>query len=149
MRNSIYDNLLGVLGPACSETTEPVAGISKHYNTLVVSYSAEGTSFSNREKYPYFFRTIGENKHYTFVYFEFFKAMGWSRVASLSEDGKKYTEYISYMNDVSEKWGIQFIANKKFLRDRDPLVIQRVSYQLIMIKDKDFEVINLTILGFG
>lgn len=125
MRNSLHDSLLGVLGPACSDTAEPVAGISKHYHTLVISYSAEGASFSNRQKYPYFFRTIGENKHYTLVYFEFFKTMGWSRVASLNEDGKKYTEYISHMNDVSEKWNIQFIANKKFLRDRDHSVIRR------------------------
>lgn len=52
---------IGVLGPACSETVEPIAGISKHVKMMVISYSAEGVSFSDRKQYPYFFRTIGEN----------------------------------------------------------------------------------------
>lgn len=45
-----YEHLVGVLGPACSDTLEALAGVSKHYNTLVVSYSAEGATFSDREK---------------------------------------------------------------------------------------------------
>lgn len=53
--------VIGVLGPACSETVEPIAGISKHFKMAVISYSAEGVSFADREQYPYFFRTIGEN----------------------------------------------------------------------------------------
>ena len=52
------------LGPACSDTAEPLAGVAKHFKTIVISYSAEGSSFNDREKYPYFFRTIGENKQF-------------------------------------------------------------------------------------
>lgn len=55
-------NLIGVLGPACSEAIEPIAAISKHYKLSVITYSAEGISFENRENYPYFYRTIGENR---------------------------------------------------------------------------------------
>ena len=51
-------------GPACSDTVEPIAGVSRHYNVVVISYSAEGVLFSNRSQYPYFFRTIGENKQF-------------------------------------------------------------------------------------
>ena len=54
--------LIGVLGPACSSTVEPIAGVSKHLGMTVISYSAEGVSFADRETYPYFFRTIGENR---------------------------------------------------------------------------------------
>lgn len=114
-----YNNLVGVLGPACSDTVEPLAGVSRHYHIMVISYSAEGSSFSNREKYPYFFRTIGENKHYKHVYLELFKEFNWNRVAALTEDGQKYTEYISSMQDELEKNGITFIANKKFPRERE------------------------------
>lgn len=65
-----YKNLVGVLGPACSDTVEPLAGVSRHYRIMVISYSAEGSSFSNREKYPFFFRTIGKLIHFFVVYFE-------------------------------------------------------------------------------
>lgn len=123
--NNYYKNLLGVLGPACSDTVEPLAGVSRHYKTLMISYSAEGASFSDRKKYPYFFRTIGENIQYKHVYLAFLKEMGWNRVAALTEDGQKYTEYISLMHGMLEKQGITFIANTKFPRERDKFAMNR------------------------
>jgi len=54
-----------IAGPACSDTIEPVAGVSKHFKTVVITYSAEGSITTEGEKeYPYFFRTIAENKQY-------------------------------------------------------------------------------------
>ncbi|XP_017886547.1 uncharacterized protein LOC108628852 [Ceratina calcarata] len=114
-----YEKLVGVLGPACSETVEPLVGVSKHYKTVVISYSAEGSTFNDRTKYPYFFRTIGENKQYRHVYLQLLKKLGWTRVASLAEDGQKYTEYISYMQDMFRDNGIVFVANAKFPKERE------------------------------
>ena len=55
-------------GPACSDTVAPIAGVSKHFRTVVISYSAEGSiSKENMKDYPYFFRTISENKQYKYV----------------------------------------------------------------------------------
>lgn len=125
-----YEKLIGVLGPACSETVEPLVGISKHYKTVVISYSAEGSSFNDRSKYPYFFRTIGENKQYKHVYLQLLKKLGWKRVASLTEDGQKYTEYISYMQDMLRSNGIVFVANVKFPREREADVMTKVMVTL-------------------
>jgi hypothetical protein len=55
-------HLIGVLGPSCSEAVEPIAAISKHFKLSAITYSAEGISFENRQNYPYFYRTIGENR---------------------------------------------------------------------------------------
>lgn len=112
----VYPKLVGVLGPACSDAVEPLAGVSKLYRTVVISYSAEGSSFSDRSKYPYFFRTIGENNQYKYVYRQLFQQIGWSRVASLTEDGQRYTEYLSHLQDLMQS---QYIANRKFPRNRD------------------------------
>ncbi|KAF5297767.1 hypothetical protein FQR65_LT09941 [Abscondita terminalis] len=120
-----HSNLIGVLGPACSDTVEPLAGVSKHYRTLVISYSAEGASFSDRQKYPYFFRTIGENNQYKHVYLKMFQVLGWKQVASLTEDGQKYTEYITHMETLLEKEGVNFISNLKFPRERDVVTMTR------------------------
>ncbi|CAK9812828.1 Insulin-like peptide receptor [Anthophora plagiata] len=120
-----YEKLVGVLGPACSETVEPLVGVSKHYRTVIISYSAEGSSFNDRTKYPYFFRTIGENKQYKHVYLQLLKKLGWKRVASLTEDGQKYTEYISYMQDILRDNGIVFVANAKFPREREADVMTK------------------------
>lgn len=47
-----------------------------------------------------------------------FKKFQWKRVAALTEDGQKYTEYISLMQEDLEKHKVEFIANKKFPRER-------------------------------
>lgn len=61
--------LHGFIGPACSDTVEPVAGVSKRFKTIAISYSAQGSSFADRNKFPYFFRTIGETGQFKCVYF--------------------------------------------------------------------------------
>ncbi|XP_043507447.1 uncharacterized protein LOC122527382 isoform X1 [Frieseomelitta varia] len=131
-----YGKLIGVLGPACSETVEPLVGVSKHYKTVIISYSAEGSSFNDRTKYPYFFRTIGENKQYKHVYLQLLQKLGWKRVASLTEDGQKYTEYISYMQDILRDNGIVFVANAKFPREREPTVMTKYLQDLKQKKAK-------------
>ena len=35
---SRFSSTVGVLGPACSNTVEAIAGVSKHYRTVVVTY---------------------------------------------------------------------------------------------------------------
>ena len=60
---SRFSSTVGVLGPACSNTVEAIAGVSKHYRTVVVTYSAKGSvSSGEEEKHPYFFRTVASNR---------------------------------------------------------------------------------------
>ena len=33
-----FRSTIGILGPACSDTVEPIAGVSKHFKTVVISY---------------------------------------------------------------------------------------------------------------
>ncbi len=49
-----------------------------------------------------------------YVYLEIFRKFGWSRVASLTLDGHKYSEYISHLQDHLQTNGINFIMNRKF-----------------------------------
>lgn len=121
-----YPELVGILGPACSETLEPLAGVSKHYSTIIISYSAEGSNFSDTTKYPYFFRSIGENDFYKQVYLNLFQTFKWQQIAALTEDGQKSTEYISSMGSLLSLNDIHLIANMKFPRNSDSLSLKRV-----------------------
>lgn len=122
-----YNTLIGILGPACSDTVEPLIGVAKQYHTMMISYSAEGSNFNDRKKYPHFFRTIGENTQYKHVYLSLLNEMKWKRVAALTEDGQKYTEYISQMQVYLEDNGITFVDNAKYPRQGNNDVIYRVS----------------------
>jgi Ni,Fe-hydrogenase I large subunit len=54
------------------------------------------------------------------------KKLGWNRVAALTEDGQKYTEYISHMQDYMQQNGIVFVANRKFPRERERIAMSHV-----------------------
>ena len=45
------------------------------------------------------------------------KKIGWSHVASLTQDGHRYSEYISSLQDTLQKNSILFISNRKFQRE--------------------------------
>lgn len=111
-----YKSFVGILGPACSDTVEPIAGVSKHFRTVVITYSAEGSiSTDGKESnYPYFFRTIAENKQYKYAYLRVLEKLQWSQVASLTQDGHRYSEYISHLQDLLQEHSINFIMNRKF-----------------------------------
>merc|ERR1711892_1530662 len=115
---SRFRSTIGILGPACSNTIEPIAGVSKHYRTVVISYGAEGSiSNSVSEDFPYFFRTIAENKQYKHANLAALKKFGWKKVAALTQDGSKYSHYMSSLQDVFQENGIDFVLNRKFPRD--------------------------------
>lgn len=56
--------LFKCVGPGCSDAAEPIAALTGHFHTLMVSYGAEASSLADRAKYPYFFRTIPQVNHY-------------------------------------------------------------------------------------
>lgn len=120
-------NVIGIVGPTCSETVEPIAGLSKYFRMPVIAYSAEGTDFRDRELYPYLFRTIGENRQYVEIYLKLFKTMNWNRIGTLTEDGQKYSEYISDMDTSFKEDGVKLLVNKKFPRSMSENLIIAVS----------------------
>ncbi|KAG5675764.1 hypothetical protein PVAND_005641 [Polypedilum vanderplanki] len=103
-------SLIGVLGPSCTSAIEPIAAISKHYGLSVITYSAEGIVF-DRENFPYFYRTIGSNQQYEDVFAKLFAHYKWKRIAAITEDGQKYTEYISRMDSSNNSFKL---TNRKF-----------------------------------
>lgn len=98
----------------------------------VISYSAQGVSFRDRDKYPYFFRTIGDNRQYEHVFVRLLKQMNWHRVVAFTEDGQKYTEYISQLENALRENDIE-LTNKKFSKYFSPDKIKSVSALCICI----------------
>jgi len=134
---SRFRSTVGMLGPACSDTVEPIAGVSKHFRTVVISYSAEGSiSSDNSNDYPYFFRTIAENKQYKHAYIATLKKLDWSKVAALTQDGQKYSDYMSLMQDEFQNNGIEFVMNRKFPKEATDM-----SMYLQDLKDRGAKII--------
>lgn len=133
------DNLVGVLGPWCSDQVDTTSAFSKTFQIVAITYSAEGTSF-NKQQNPYFFRTIGENKQYKPVFLQFMKSFKWKRVAMLSEDGSKYTEYLSEMEQQLKKEKIEVIVNKK-LPSIGANGIDEIQHALLDLRNRNARII--------
>merc|ERR1711971_1346209 len=116
------------------------AGVSKHFRTVVISYSAEGTiSNSNSKEYPYFFRTIAENKQYKFAYIQTMKRLGWSKVAALTQDGQKYSDYMPALQDEFQANHFEFMENRKFPEEVSD--VEKMKEYLEGLKEKGAKVI--------
>ncbi|XP_050730099.1 uncharacterized protein LOC127005358 isoform X3 [Eriocheir sinensis] len=112
-----YNNMIGFVGPACSDTIEPIAGVSKYFNIPIISYGAEGAIFSGQDDYPYFFRTIPENKIFGHVYKHLFRSMEWRRIASLVEEGHRYSEYLTVLEEMLQEHNMT-LDKKEFSDER-------------------------------
>ncbi|KAK7078148.1 hypothetical protein SK128_007038 [Halocaridina rubra] len=130
-----FEKMIGILGPACSDTVEPLVGVANRFETVVLSYSAEGAIFDEQEKYPSFFRTIPENKMYGSVYLELFKLFEWRQVASLAEHCNKYSEYLKLLDEMLPKE--ISLSNFRFPRT----ATRNMTEHLMKVKEKTFRII--------
>ena len=51
------------------------------------------------------------------AYLAALRKFDWKMVGSLTQDGSKYSSYMSPLQDVLQKHGIEFITNRKFPAD--------------------------------
>ncbi|KAJ8884221.1 hypothetical protein PR048_016078 [Dryococelus australis] len=65
---------------------------------------------------------------YVEVYLQLLQKFQWRQVAALTEDGQKYTEYISDLQDLLEKHNIS-VLNRKFPRDRKQSEMMQVTHE--------------------
>ena len=62
---------------------------------------------------------------FRYAYLRVLKKIGWSHVASLTQDGHRYSEYISSLQDTLQKNSILFISNRKFQRETTEMSMVR------------------------
>ena len=58
------------------------------------------------------------------------KHLQFQRVASLTEAGQKYSEYISLLHDLLQEAGVTFVSNRKFPSDTTNMAPVRKTQQL-------------------
>ena len=64
---------------------------------------------------------------FSYVYLEVLKKLGWSKVGSLTQNGHKYSEYISQLQDFLIPKGIDFVMNRKFQENSPDMSMVRKS----------------------
>ena len=71
---------------------------------------------------------IINNSHGRHAYLAALKKFGWKKVAALTQDGSKYSHYMSSLQDVFQENGIDFVLNRKFPRDTMDMSLVIISH---------------------
>ena len=105
------EQVVGILGPACSKATIPIAKVSRFYNTILMGYGAEDVSLSDRTKFPLFYRTNPSIDEFKYAYLSIFRTFDWKNYASLRE-GKYPVNTVRSRTEYLTKHGIQVLSRE-------------------------------------
>ncbi|KAH9515724.1 hypothetical protein Btru_011828 [Bulinus truncatus] len=113
--------IAGILGTGCSDPAERIAALSKHFHIMMISYGAEAQALSDREKYPYFFRTVPPVQLYLQIYPHLFKLLskqlGSKMVGAIAESGQELPEYHMTLQEKLISDGFTLVVKRKSLND--------------------------------
>ncbi|XP_070576464.1 gamma-aminobutyric acid type B receptor subunit 2-like [Ptychodera flava] len=103
-----------ILGPPCSPGSAVMAETGVHWNLLVLSYSAASPALSNREKYPYYFRTYISDTAFNPARIHLIKKFGWTRVATIHENYPLFSLAIDDLLTLLKANNITIIKSESF-----------------------------------
>lgn len=103
--------VIGIVGPACSKATLPIAEVSRFHNTIVMGYGADDVLLSDRTRFPLFFRTNPSIDEFKFAYLSVFRAFKWKHCAILRE-AKYPVNTIRSRTEFLTKHGIQVLSRE-------------------------------------
>jgi hypothetical protein len=71
--------------------------------------------------------------HARHAYIATLQALGWSKVAALTQDGQKYSDYMSSLQDEFQNNGIEFVMNRKFPKEATDMSMVKLPINLHFI----------------
>ncbi|XP_070575709.1 uncharacterized protein [Ptychodera flava] len=129
---------IGIIGPACSNEAETIAGMSKYFRNIMISYSSEAPQLSNRDKYPYFYRTYPPASDHADCYVLLFEYFDWTQCATLTEDGNDFIQTLNVLHETFATNNINVISSRKFPAYQHSL---DMSLYISEIKDKKAHIV--------
>ncbi|XP_072015945.1 gamma-aminobutyric acid type B receptor subunit 1-like [Amphiura filiformis] len=121
-------------GDGCSISSQAIAGTAYHWNLNTVSYAASSPALSNRDVYPYFFRTIMPDTMFNPARIRLLREFGWNKVGVIH--GKEEIESLAAddLLDLLEEANITVLTSETFASE-DPY------HQVQNLKNVDAKII--------
>ncbi|PIK56916.1 putative gamma-aminobutyric acid type B receptor subunit 1-like [Apostichopus japonicus] len=103
-----------LIGPACSPDSQAVSQTAYYWNLITLSYSAASSALSNRDEYPYFFRTYVPDAMYNPLRIKILKAFNWTRVATIHTNFEVFSLAIDNLRTLLKQANITILASESF-----------------------------------
>ncbi|TMW45938.1 hypothetical protein DOY81_008982 [Sarcophaga bullata] len=75
-----------LLGSACSEVTESLAKVVPYWNIVQVSFGSTSPALSDRQEFPYFYRTVAPDSSHNPARIAFIRRFAWDTVTTFSQN---------------------------------------------------------------
>ncbi|PFX22226.1 Gamma-aminobutyric acid type B receptor subunit 1 [Stylophora pistillata] len=103
--------VIGIVGPACSKATLPIAEVARFHNTILMGYGADDVSLSDRTRFPMFFRTNPSVDEFKLAFLSIFRAFSWKKCAILRE-AKYPVNTVQSRTEFLTKNGVQVLSRE-------------------------------------
>ncbi|XP_072045198.1 gamma-aminobutyric acid type B receptor subunit 2-like [Amphiura filiformis] len=123
------------IGPCCSEPSKAVSGVGYHWNLITMNYGAVSPTLSNRNLYPYFYRTYMSAAEFNLVQVRLMREYGWQRVASIHELWEVFSSTVDNLLTLLKEDNITIIGAESFQ--------ENPSNQVKVLKIKDAKIVVL------
>jgi ABC-type branched-subunit amino acid transport system substrate-binding protein len=107
----IQEGVVGVIGDGRSDQTIQNALLTSKFSIPQCSFTAGASQLSNKNDYPFFYRTLGAKTRTIEALGFFIKSMGWTKVAFLYTDNALGQSYVSPFSSIAQKLGLTTLVN--------------------------------------
>lgn len=105
------EKVIGIVGPACSKATLPIAEVARFHNTVLMGYGADDVALSDRTRFPMFFRTNPSIDEFKLAYLSIFREFGWKKCVVLRE-AKYPVNTVQSRTEFLTKHGVQVLSRE-------------------------------------
>lgn len=118
-----------LLGSACSEVTESLAKVVPHWNIVQVSFGSTSPALSDRQEFPFFYRTVATDSSHNPARIAFIRKFGWDTVTTFSQNEEVHSLAVNDLVTELESANISCAATITFAETdfKEQLLLLRVS----------------------
>ncbi|XP_072047423.1 gamma-aminobutyric acid type B receptor subunit 1-like [Amphiura filiformis] len=122
-----------LMGEMLSFITQELAEVTSHWKLLQMAHASSASELSDRNRYPYFFRTIASAARLNPVQLAIMRVFGWKKVATLHEAQEPHAGVSSNLHQLLEESSVSVLAAESFIADPKDAMKR--------LKDKDVRII--------
>uniref|UniRef100_A0A8C4QFY0 Gamma-aminobutyric acid type B receptor subunit 2 n=1 Tax=Eptatretus burgeri TaxID=7764 RepID=A0A8C4QFY0_EPTBU len=108
---------LMIFGGVCPSVTSTIAEALQGWNLLQLSFAATTPVLADKNKYPYFFRTVPSDNAVNPAIIRFLQRFKWKRVGTLTQDVQRFSEVRNDLTSELEKADIHIADTESFSND--------------------------------
>ncbi|XP_035705596.1 metabotropic glutamate receptor 3 isoform X2 [Folsomia candida] len=143
-----FDRVIGVIGGQSSSVSIHVAGLLRLFKIPQISYMSTSPQLSDRERFPYFFRTVPSDVNEAAAIIDILRYFNWTYVAVVYSDSEYGVHCYEALRDFAANDSICFTTPQRVIRyqyqdsDYDQIIRTVVNKQnirvIILILEKEF-----------